>query len=384
MTTHWKLLCFGLAVIACGTAQAKDAGRVWQGSLGPNEVVVEIKSPARGSADLEGRYFYHRHRLDIQLHGKASADGRIALQEGRGDGDDAPRSEWKMQMPAQDRWDGEWIGPKGKRLPIHLRGLASSTPVTARDPGLEALRGDIDNYELMRMADLTLQKKKLQQVDGYTLQWLHQPESKVDLFEVVSGYPQAQLQRINRTLHKSLWNEVAGYFDCMSSARDGLGDYQTTTTLRHISPRILSVSLESSWYCGGAHPDFGDSPLNIDPRDGRDLDLEDVLWLGSGKALHQVKDNYDDRAWPDYRSKLFAPWAVKQLKSLYPDEFKVGEDECNYDDPELWQFTSWYATSKGIHISAYFPRVARPCDNPDWAILPWKAVDAHPGAVRIH
>ncbi len=382
MNARWKLLCFGLATVVCGVAQADEPGKVWRGTLGPNEVVVRINAPAKGSADLDGRYFYRRHRMDIQLQGKASADGRITLQEGLRDDD--PHPSWKMQAPAQDRWDGEWIGPKGERLEIHLRGVASSATVAAREAGLQALRGDIDGYEWLRMADLTLRKKKLQQVDGYTLQWFHQPESGIDLFEVVSGYPEAQRERINRALRMNLWNRVGNYYGCMSGARDGQGEYETTTTLRHIDPKILSVSLFSSYYCGGAHPDFGDAPLNIDPRDGRELDLDDVLWLAPGKALHAAKGNKWNQAWSDYRSKRFAPWVVAQFKSLYPEEFRPGDDECNYDDPEVWQFPQWYATPKGIHISAYFARVARSCDDPDWAILPWKVVDAHPGAVRIH
>ena len=378
--TGWKLLCFGLAVIACNIVQAKEPGKVWQGTLGPNEIVVRIDAPAKGSADLEGRYFYRRHRMDIQLQGKASGDGRINLQEGRDD--DAPRSVWQMQAPVRDRWDGEWVGPKGKRLPIHLRG--SVVGATAREPGLQALRGDFDDYEWLRISDLTLQKKKLQQVDGYTLQWLHQPESGIDLFEVVSGYPQAQLGNINAVLRKRLWSWVGDYYDCISGGRDGQGEFETTTTLRHISPKILSASLFSSYYCGGAHPDFTDAPLNLDPRDARELDLDDVLWLGPGKVLHAAKGNDWNEAWSDYRGKRFAPWAVAQLKSLYPGEFKRGDDECDYADPEVWEFAQWYATPKGIHLSAYFARVARACDDPDWAILPWKAVDAHPGAVRIH
>lgn len=383
MSTRWKLLGFGLVAIIRGAAQAEEPGKVWQGVLGPSEIVVRIDAPAKGSADLEGRYFYRRHRMDIQLRGKASADGRIALREGRGY-DDAAQSSWKMQAPAQEQWDGEWIGPKGKRLPIHLHAVVLQSLPTARDPGLQALRGEIDSYEWLRFADLTLQKRKLQQVDGYTLQWLRQPESGIDLFEVVSGYPEAQLQLINARLRKQLWGWIGNYYDCVSGARDGQGEFQTATTLRHVSPKILSVSLFSSFYCGGAHPDFADAPLNIDPRDGRELDLDDVLWLGPGKALHEAKGNEWNQAWSDYRSKRFAPWAVAQLKAAYPSEFRTGEDECNYADPEVWQFAQWYATPKGIHVSAYFARVARSCDDPDWAILPWKAVDAHPGTVRIH
>lgn len=383
MNACWKPVCIVIALAVGGVARAKQSPQVWQGTLGGSEIVMEMNPPdAANPGDRDGRYFYRRHRMDIQLQGKASADGRITLQEGLRDDD--PHPAWKMQAPALDRWDGEWIGPKGKRLPIHLRGMASSAATTAREPGLQALHGDIDAYTWLRLSGLTLQKKKLQQVNGYSLQWLRQPDSGIELFEVTAGYPQAQLQRINATLRKRLWNWVGNYYECVSGARNGQGEYQATTTLRHIGPRILSASLFSSFYCGGAHPDFGDEPLNLDPNDGRELDLDDVLWLGPGKAMHAAKGEGWNDAWADYRSKRFAPWVVAQLKAAYPSEYGKRDDECEYSDSGVWEFPVWYATPKGIHVAAYFPRYARACDNPDWAILPWKAVDAHRGAVRIH
>lgn len=370
------------ALAICGAAQAKTPGKVWQGTLGANAIVVEIDAPAKGGADLDGRYFYRRHRLDIALEGKAAPDGRIALKEGLRD--DEPHPGWSMQAPARDSWNGEWIGPDGKRLPIRLRAVAAQSLPAAREPGLQSLRGGIDGYEWLRMSDLALQKKKVQRVNGYTLQWLHQPESGIDLFEVVAGYPQAQLRNVNQALRTRLWNWVGNYYQCMSGARAGMGEYQTATTLRDIGPRILSVSLSSNFDCGGAHPDFGDEPANIDPRDGRELDLDDVLWLGPGKALHAAQGNDWNQAWSDYRGKRFAPWVVAQLKKLYPSEFGKRDDDCDYSDPQIWEFAQWYATPEGLYLSAYFPRFARACDDPGWSVLPWKAVDAHPGAVRIH
>ena len=383
MKAFRHLVLLALALAGCGIAEARQATGVWSGTLGANEIVVEINAAdAANPADRDGRYFYRRHRLDIQLAGKAAADGSITLTEGLRDDDPHPR--WSMRAPARMDWDGEWLGENGQRLPIHLRKVASDAMPAAREPGLQAVRGDIDNYEYLRLSGLALQKGKLQRVNGYTLQWLHQPESNIDLFEVVGGYPQAQLQRINATLRKRLWTWVGDYYECVSGARRGQGEFEATTTLRHIGPRIVSASLFSSFYCGGAHPDFGDAPANIDPRDGRELDLEDVLWLGPGKPLHAAAGDAWNQAWSDYRGKRFAPWAVATLKKSHPGEFGKRDDECDYSDPEVWEFAQWYAMPSGIHLAAYFPRYARACDDPGWSILPWKAVDAHAGAIRIH
>ena len=87
-----------------------------------------------------------------------------------------------------------------------------------------------------------------------------------------------------------------------------------------------------------------------------------------------------------YRNDVLAPWVVRQLSRLYPAQMAAPKsaDDCNYRDPDVWNFPAWYVTPKGIHLAAYFARVQRVCDDPDWAVLPWSLVDAHRGPVRLH
>jgi hypothetical protein len=50
------------------------------------------------------------------------------------------------------------------------------------------------------------------------------------------------------------------------------------------------------------------------------------------------------------------------------------DDDCDYTDPEVWNFVNWYFTPKGLYVGAYFARVARNCDEPDWSIIPYRIV----------
>ena len=380
-----------LACVLALPASVAGAGEpdavIWQGSLGAQRIIVEQTSDMAAKSDCGGRYFYERHRVDIRLEGKPGANGVCTMQEWPPRWDDGtPKPEWRMRVPAGERWQGEWIGVDGRSLPIRLSRVTALPD--ALEPSLTALRRDFDPYAYLRLSALKLQPVKRESVNGFALRWLRQPDSDIRLFEVTSGYaPEAQ-RAINRTLHRQLWQWVEDQYECRSGGAPGEAGFDMAeATLRHIDARVVSVSLNTSYYCGGAHPDFGDSPLNIDARNGRELRLEDVLWVGQGRPVHENEspDELDD-AWMDYQRKTFAPWVVSQLQRLYPGEMTRDPDgdSCDYADPEVWDFSSWYVLPTGIHLAAYFPRVMRMCDDPEWAVLPWSVVDAHPGDVRLH
>ena len=368
-----------MAILPFANAQAADDTQVWQGTLGQQAIVMK-----RDDGRCGGRYFYRRHRIDITLMGDDKA-ARCTLQEMPPRwSDDTPKPEWRMQSPQGERWQGEWVGVDGKRLPIALTRLRALP--AAKEASLTALRGDFDPYAYLRLSALALKPAKRETVNGYALQWRSQPDSGIELFDVAAGYTPEARARINHLLHRRLWEWVNAAFECRSGHGAEGSDFDTRTTLRHIDTRVLSASLFTSYYCGGAHPDFGDAPLNIDVRTGRELDLEDVLWVGKGKPLHDGPGDEWNAAWADYRGEVFAPWVVRQLARRYPAEMAAPRDEgsCDYRDPEVWKFPAWYVTPKGIHLAASFARVARACDDPDWAVLPWPVVDTHRGAVRLH
>lgn len=368
----------------------KSEATLWQGELGTQRIVVERSLSFSGKSDCGGRYFYERYRLDIGLDGESAPDGGCLLEEmPAGWGRDQGKPQWRMRAPVGDSWQGEWVGVNGRKLSIRLNKVHALPD--AREPSLSALRSDFDRYAYLRLSTLKLQAGKRETVNGYELRWLRQPDSDIGLFEVASGYSPTAQRAINRTLHYRLWQWVEDLYQCRSGgARPGDAGFDLAeATLRHIDSRVISASLDTSYYCGGAHPDFGDAPLNIDARNGRELRLEDVLWVGKGEPVHRGEspDPLDD-AWMDYRSKIFAPWLTSQFMRLYPGEMAPGgtsdDNECDYRDPEVWNFSSWYVLPTGIHFAAYFPRVMRVCDDPEWAVLPWDVVNAHPGAVRLH
>lgn len=351
--------CLLLAMVA-------QAGEVYQGKVGRMPVVMTLDASSDGT--VSGRYFYRKYRKDIPLSGKW--EGKSLLLSEGWDNSEPEKVAMRLERSGNGL-RGEWVGKKPLSIVLTVvDGHAIEIP----DPVLASWR-QRDPYELLRLEGLSFKTNKSELFQGYGLQWLQEPQSNITLFRITSGLPAEQLGKLNNMLADSQWSEVASYFQCMSSPMGG--EFDQTVTPHLISPNLLSASIFTGYFCGGAHPDFGDSPLNINVATGEVLTLEDLLWVGSGAPVKFDK-SYDP-AESEYRNKLLAPWLVQEFQRLYPDEMTSDPEECNYADSSVWEVNSWYMTEKGIVFEPYFPRVARNCELTEWSLLPWSVIKQHPG-----
>jgi hypothetical protein len=348
-------------------AIAAQAGELYQGKVGRMPVVMTLDSSSDGT--VSGRYFYRKYRKDIPLSGKWEGKS-LLLSEG-----------WNNSKPEKvamrlersgNGLRGEWVGKKPLSIVLTVvDGRAIEIP----DSALASWRQRAP-YELLRLEGLSLKTNKSEPFQGYGLQWLQEPQSNITHFRITSGLPAELRGKLNHVLADRQWSEVASYFQCMSSPVGG--EFDQTVTPHLISPNLLSASIFTGYFCGGAHPDFGDSPLNIDVATGAVLALEDLLWVGSGAPVKFDKKSYDP-AESDYKAKSLAPWIVKEFQRLYPNEMVPDPEECNYADPSVWEYASWYMTENGIVLDPSFPRVERNCELTEWSILPWSVIKQHPG-----
>jgi len=359
------------------TATRADNGtQVYTGTLGKSPVVLEI-NPRTG----EGRYFYKKYRKDLPLDGSLDGD-TLELQEGSSMEDSRPTL--RLQ-PTTHGWSGEWTNTAGKTLKINLEpAVIPDVPADAL-PFLARLH-DKYPYEYLRLQGITLKKGKIDTFMGYTLQWWSEPQTGTSLFEVVSGYSLEARRSINQQLMARLWSEVLSSYGCS-------GSYAQSSQPLWMSPTVMSVRISSDYYCGGAYPDQNNDALNFDTQSGKLLTLDDVLWVGQSKPLHfEQQRDFDEGlstssdAWSNYRSTELAPWLVAQLLKLYPSEMTVtaeGENDCNYDEKDPWQFPGWYFTEQGIKLEPSFAHVAAVCGFVDWSVLPYQIVKQHPGGVAL-
>lgn len=385
-----------LLLIPAAHASTDHPGTVYTGTLGKQDIVLEIDPPDAGTVD--GRYFYTSHHRDLALSGRMVSADHLQFSEGRDD--DAARPQLDLMKQPDGGWLGTWQNAQGRHLKLVLK-PASVAP--AADAASYRTRVAHENpYEYLRLRGLSLKPGRKQSFMGHQLQWWIEPDSKISFFQIVDGYDAAQRERLNTVLMDSLWQEVSSFHECMANASSIGGDYEQQVTPRLLTAGLVSVSVFTSYDCGGAHPDFGDAPINLDARTARALSLEDILWVGNGKPFHYADDtsmegvprtgtapntvNFD--AFSAYRSKDFAPWLEQELAEVYPSKMTPGDnaddDECGYDDPSVWQFPSFYLTPKGIFFGPSFARVARVCEaNDDWSVLPYARIVKHPGRVPL-
>ncbi|QXH71802.1 hypothetical protein KSS92_21030 [Pseudomonas atacamensis] len=371
------------------SVHADDGRRVFTGTLGKMPIVVELNITQQD--EVTGRYFYEKYHRDLPLSG-ALQNSTLTLTEGNNRyGDDKPLSTLELEETGSG-WQGEWKSPQGKKLPVKLIEARLTAPTSSTLPFIAALPYS-EPYEYLRLQGLKLKPAKKENFMGYDLQWWTEPETKISLFSVESGLSKDDQQRVNQQLLGRLWNEVISYHGCQLQGGENV-EFMQQVQPKMISPAVVSLNISTSYYCGGAHPDFGDSPLNIDVKTGHPLSLEDVLWVGEGKPLlHAERDSLGDEplskdesnARDQYVSKELVPWVIKQFTALYPTEMKTptGDDDCNFQDESIWGTSPWYFTEKGLYLGAYFARVQRSCDRPDWSILPYSLVKQHPGAVKL-
>ena len=375
-----------LLFAALGNAHAADHEQVYTGTLGKQTIVMGLKLD---DDNTPARYFYTRHHLDINLSAGKLGKTHLVLLEG--EDSDTARPTLTLDRKADGSWQGKWRGTDGKSLPLQLRPATPTPPASDAVPYLQTLYRD-DPYSYLRLADLKLQAGRKQTVLGHTVQWWQQPAAKLAMFEILDGYPEAERQRINAILRNRLWQETGAYFDCKGSGRSAeAADFEQTVTPQLLTPHLVSITVSTDYYCGGAHPDFDTAGINLDAHTGKPIALEDLLWLGKGKPLHvislavdpsQTPNAQDNDALSAYQEKTLAPWLVAQFNRLYPKLMQPtnSEDECSYNDVELWQYNNWYLTPAGIFFGPSFPRVARACEaSDDWSIVPWALVRKHPG-----
>lgn len=329
------------------------AAQLYQGKVGTAPIVLELDA---AQSEPDGRYFYRSARLEIALEGKKQGDALVLT--GRSVGDTI------ALRRAGSGWAGTLTTAKGKRFPVAL------SPATA-PPAPPGAPADLDGYARLQLAGLRFEPGPVERIGGRTIRWHTERISGTRLFRLESGYPAATMARINAALATTQWQHVLNWQGCPALG-GGPGIEMDAAQGVYLGDSHVSYYWQSSWSCAGtAHPDFGVEGITYDARTGAPVQLDSLLRFGSTPPPAE-----NSNAWYSYRSGPFAAGLVALLTRYHPQEMaKVEGEDCDYSDPEAWKFPAWYLTPKGLFVSASFPRVIRVCDSPDWAVLPWQALN---------
>jgi hypothetical protein len=356
------VLTLGALVFVASPASARGEGeRSYEGTVGASRIVLTLQDDANGE-DAWGSYFYLSSRRDLDLQGERRG-GVLTL--------DARATEDHLELRAQgDGFTGTLTTAAKRRFPVRLARVT-----TARDLPAD-LPPELSLHERLQLAGLTLAPEATERVDGKPIQWFRERKTGVRLFRLQGGYAARPMAAINGALTRNQWREVSRWLSCTDIGGEA-GVDGGIEGKPWLGRDYVSYSWQASWSCAGAaHPDFGTAGYSFDARTGRELKLDEVLHFGSAPVPSEDSD-----PWYGYRGRVFAPAVVKLLQRHHPQEMApVAPDgeECDYADPEVWDFPAWRLTPEGLWLGASFARVMRACDGPEWAVLPWSELSLKP------
>jgi hypothetical protein len=347
-----RLFISAIAIICYYSTGAQVS--LYKGKIGSYPVVMQLEI---SDTSVTGNYFYQSYKMTIPLEGSISNTGLITLSNNE-------RTEFFQMKKKNDGFTGSWTN-KEKSLRVEFQPISLSG---FRNPYIQP--GEVTKWKKERPFDFILsagfrfEKLKTIIVNGIIINVLKEKYTKIESAEIIHPYNPAIKRINNRLKEKALSDAIAG---------SGCIGYQTNdnfeTTLGEVygNRSVFSISFFTSYYCGGAHPDEGSGCYNFDMKTGSMLALEDVLWLGKGKPPAESSDG-----WYRYRDSVLAPWLVKTFTQLFPDKINgTNDSECNYSDPQSWQWINWNFTNSGLHIAPQFAHYNAPCENPAWTIIPY-------------
>lgn len=355
---HAAVLLASLMLLAIPFRAYAEAVQVFEGSAGPARVVMELEATGN---EVTGRYFYGKYRLDLGLAGSWSGETLTLAASTSGDSMILRRNRKGLA--------GSLVTKNGRKVPVNL------TPIpikSASQKAPSAIMPDLSPYEQVQLADLALVRGETRQDGSRVLRNWREPFSGIEMFRIESGYPAAVLDKINAAFERQQWERVSQWFAC-----EGYGGEPGMDISEVRSPYLGDEFVSYAWFvsysCAGtAHPDFGTQGYTFNAQTGRELVLEDLLYFGA-----QPVPAAESTEFYTYRTEVFSPRVVALLGQLYPHEMIPAEtadagDECDYADSAVWNFPSGYLTKDGLYLGAYFGRAMRPCDEPAWAVIPWR------------
>lgn len=379
MNAHFIRLIL-LFVIGLSThslhAEVKITDATYSGKIGKTTVTLTI-SPVDASGGVYGRYFYNSQCLDIPFEGtKKGAVLKVYAGSFYKENDEKEYFELSVKGSSMK---GNWTY-KGKKLAVTLTRINydSKTDPFANNTFLKEKMGLTDVYERIRISKAVITPLDSIQTlkTGITIQWHKEKHWNSYVFRVTKGLPEPTLKWVNSYLEYQQLMDFSGRGTCSFGEES---DYECSIADLFINQDFLAYNDYTSYFCGGAHPDFDSYQHNLDLRNMKQLKTEDLV-----RFANEIPDESNFDEWSIYRSEVFCPSLMGMLAEEHPEEMQAvdmeNEEGCDYNEADVWNFSSALITEDGLWFSAYFYRAARMCDDPEWSVISYERLseNLHP------
>ncbi|MDO4643446.1 MAG: hypothetical protein Q4A74_06365 [Cardiobacteriaceae bacterium] len=326
---------------------------VYRGGMGASEIILD---------DEEWSYFDSQEQIPYVLL-PMTTDCPLTQHCFRTDNGDI----LKLQKTERG-YHGIWKTAKQQEISLDLRAFVA--PET--DP-LNRLYAQEMPYQMALLANTAFEPLEKSIFMGRTLQWYREPHSGLSHFIIEAGYPEAAKESINRFLRAQALGTLMAYKQCIAASSASVRDnihYKAKPEPSYMNDHFISYWVHEQSNCGTAYPYEGYYGVNYSVADGRGLELEDILWIGTEKPHWLDSENESDE---DIRVQR-AAWLLFSLKREVPqalESFKYRE--------EYYLYPYFYLTPQGVYIGPLLPRTAAIYAHPEGAILPYLLFHKYPG-----
>jgi len=357
----------------------RSNAHIYKGTIGKFPIYLEYSADG-DAGECYGAYFYQSHCSNIPIEGTFSGT-KFTLYAGTMWQEKEDKELFNLVLKGK-KLSGTWKA-NGKTLKVVLTKVneASIPSIYDKNPfvkaqpftGLERIRTSFAKFNAIDSTTTVLQ-------NGMTLVWYKEAHWDSQFFRIKSGLPDPTIQWVNNYLEYKQLAEFSNYGTC--GAGENM-EYSTSINDYFLNTDFLSLNLSSSYYCGGAHPDFSSEQINLDLKNHLLLTTEDLLQFDGFVQRKEV----DFDTWSTYRSESFVVMINDYFRAQFPEYYANSEEtdeseetiasddyqnECFYDDPTIWQFSDVCITANGFKVSAYFYRAMRMCDDPGWSYIPYE------------
>ncbi|RZJ50642.1 MAG: hypothetical protein EOO19_02725 [Chryseobacterium sp.] len=331
-----------------------------EGTLGKSKIFMSVQVyKSDNESSLNTIYFYQNSLKDIKLEGKLKDSNSFTLFFKPGD---AITEKFYLKKSGNN-FDGFWYDAKDKKLVVHLE------PVNFdKYKSNLKIRFDDEKLNFVKYKFLEFKKVKTTTYKNKEFVWYAEKHCSSDFFRLGTNFSEKNKALINPILEEIHVQNTLNQLGCSSSFEYSNGQgIEGSTTINFLNTNLLGFEISSSYYCGGAHPDFGTSGYLIDLNNGKNYEIDEILAFDKSVTIDKsriTKNDSDFTAFSQYRHNHFAPKLLAVINSIeHFEKPKDENDDCDYTNEEYWDYPSWNFTEKGIEFTPIFYRAARACET---------------------
>lgn len=349
-----------------------------EGTLGKSEICMRFEDFTMDYPDDEptivnAQYFYKKELKDIPIRGRRDGN-RFVFYFDEDNG--KFKEKFTLNLVNGNQFTGFWESAKGKKIEVQLRPISVDKinhPYIHQEL-IQELKTS-NPFDYLRSSLFQFKNDSITTYNGKHFQWVSEVHGNIFGFYLGEDFNESSRKNVNPVLEKMILTNALSQLTCTSNWEYNTGNgIEYWLDFTYLDENLLGFLEHASWYCGGAHPDFGASGYLLDLNTGKDYSIDEIVAFDPAVVVYDEKiDNFSE--FSAYRDAYFAPGVVELITKAgwYTPSDEDGEDNgdeygCDYGNPEYWDFSSWIYYEKGIVFIPFFPRVARSCETEEFLI----------------